>query len=195
MFGLVSKFVIHPVIHLSGTIALLASLVGASSVSMCIEPPIDAPISRGYEIPACDYCAGHRTLEFTAMTDDGMTHDGTTTVRSPVSGRVNFAGLVARTAYVSIRPIDDPTRTVTVGWPADEAVDPTEVRAGNLLHVGDALGRIGTGDRVTLSLRGAGGDYEDPSSHLGRTRATARLVPLDGTGRRPARRAVCEALR
>ena len=184
MFGLDAKIFIH----LSGTIALLASLVGASSESLCIEPPIDAPISRGYEIPACDYCAGHRTLEFTAVTSAAG-------VRSPVSGRVNFAGLVARTAYVSIGPTDDPSRTVTVGWPAGEDVDPIAVRVGHLVRAGDILGRILAGTPVTLSLRGSGGDYEDPSPHLGRRRAMARLVPLDGTGRRPARRAVCEALR
>ena len=184
MFGLVSKFLVH----LSGTVALLASLVGAPSESLCIEPPIDAPISRGYEIPACDYCAGHRTLEFTAM-------DGAARVRSPVSGRVNFAGLVARTAYVSIGPTDDPTRTVTVGWPAGEAIDLTAAKVGSVVRAGDILGRILAGSPVTLSLRGSGGDYEDPSPHLGRRRAMARLVPLDGTGRRPARRAVCEALR
>ena len=112
-----------------------------------------------------------------------------------MSGRVNFAGLVARTAYVSIGPTNDPSRTVTVGWPAGEDVDPIEVRVGHLVRAGDILGRILAGTPVTLSLRGPGGAYEDPSPHLGRRRAMARLVPLDGTGRRPARRAVCEVLR
>ncbi len=115
-------------------------------------------------------------------------------VRSSVEGRVRFAGPVAGTAYVSIEPTAGSGETVTVGWiPAEPGVFVGLPALGRRVEVGDPIG-WSTG-RATLSLRTADGEYRDPAPHLGRIRRRARLVPVDGRGRRPPHRAVCEPLR
>lgn len=166
----------------------LATATAASFV-MCVVPPIDAPMTRGFEPPPCEYCAGHRTLEF------GREAAPTPmAVRAPVDGRVRFAGPVAGTAYVSIEPGGRPDHTVTVGWvPPDPGVFIGLPTVGRLVRVGDPIGWSARG--ATLSLRSAAGEYQDPTPYLGRIRRRARLVPTDGRGRRPPHRAVCQPLR
>jgi hypothetical protein len=150
----------------------------------------------------CTYCVGHRTLDFAGVDAESVILD----VVAPVDGRVRFSGFVARIWYVSIAPSTDPTRTVTVGWrpvempPVETTIldrtAPTDpVRVGDPVRAGSRLGITRAGSFVTLSLRNEVGDYEDPETHLGNLRARARLVPLDGTGRRPPPSAVCRPVR
>lgn len=161
----------------------------ATSFVLCVAPPIDAPMRRGFEPPACEYCAGHRTLEF-----GGRDSATPVAVHAPVDGRVRFAGPVAGTAYVSIEPSARPGHTVTVGWiPPDPGVFIGLPTLGRLVRVGDPIGWSAGG--TTLSLRSPAGGYQDPTSHLGRIRRRARLVPADGRRRRPPHRAVCQPLR
>ena len=161
----------------------------ASAVFVCLAPPVDAPVARGFEPPPCEFCAGHRTLEF-GRPDASPPM----VVRAAVAGRVRFAGPVAGTAYVSIEPTAGPGETVTIGWvPADPGVFVGLPALGRRLEIGDPIGwSMG---RATLSLRSAVGEYQDPTPHLGRIRRRARLVPVDGQGRRPPHRAVCQPLR
>jgi hypothetical protein len=175
----------------------MLDLVAAATATfvLCLTPPIDAPVTRGFEPPPCEYCAGHRTIEFGDESDFG--DKGVVTpveVRAPVDGRVRFAGPVAGTAYVSFEPIGRPGRTVTVGWiPPDPGVFIGLPALGGLVRVGDPIGRSAGG--ATLSLRSMVGEYQDPTPYLGRLRYRPRLVPLDGRARRPRNRAVCQPLR
>lgn len=122
--------------------------------------------------PACPYCSGRRTLDFEAAVGES--------VRSPIAGRVHFAGEVVGTGFVTVAA---PSYLVTVGG-LDPASD-----LGSWVERGRVIGRA-TG-RVRLSLRridrAGPGFHLDPEPYLVRWRVPARLLPLDGVRARPAR--------
>lgn len=158
----------------------LARLLARLLVWACLLPPVASPVTRGYEPPACDYCPGHRTVEFRPRAGVGVV--------SPAPGTVRFSGQVAGTGYVVIE-LAAPWRrgsVVSVGGllPRPDMDVGTRLAAGQV--VGASVGRP-----VTLSLRrevpGGEAVYSDPAPLLARPRP--RLVPADGspTPRRPGR--------
>ena len=144
----------------------------------CLLAPVTAPISVPYRQPACDYCPGHRTVDF------GSPSSTSVVVRSPVAGSVTFAGEVAGTVYVTIEPVADPTLVVTVGGGGFTLASATT--PGRSVARGSGLG--GASGVVTLSVRrrvdGGAAVYLDPTPWLGRPRP--RLVPRDQTASRAA---------
>ncbi|MEY4362556.1 MAG: hypothetical protein RL391_1862 [Actinomycetota bacterium] len=193
----------------SSLIPAITSILTTSAtvVPLCIATPVNAPLVRGYEAPLCTYCVGHRTLDFAGDDAESVILD----VVAPLDGRVRFAGFVVHIYYVSIAPSMDPARTVTVGWSpvemspvemssvdmtmVDRAAPTDPVRVGHPVRAGSRLGITRAGSVVTLSLRNESGDYEDPGPYLGSLKVRARLVPLDGSGRRPPPSAVCRPVR
>lgn len=156
-------------------------------LSLCLIAPVSGPIAQPFVAPACPYCPGRRTIEFTALADE--------TIRAPVSGVVHFAGAVAGRRFVTIRIGD---HLVTIGGLA--AIDPGVTR-WRFVSTGQPIGRTGEPGRpVSLSVRARTGEIEvhvDPTPMLGRwvpVTGRARLVPVDGTPRRagPRPRAVCQ---
>lgn len=146
----------------------------------CYLPPVDAPVTDPFRAPMCEFCAGNRGLEY-----------GTASGQSVVAvsgGTVRFSGVVARSRYVVIAQ-DDGLRA-TYG-----RLLAAEVSVGEHIPAG---GEIGTAtDQFFFGLRAAGEHhpdrYLDPAPLLGQWRRPSRLVPLDGSARRPGRapRLVC----
>lgn len=174
-------------------ISILFDLVPSIAVRVvalvCLVAPVDGPVLSVFEPPACDYCAGRRSIDLAARPGE--------TVIAPIAGRVTFAGPVARTLYVSIgtgpyAPTPNPgsggRTVVTVGRLATVLV-----AEGEWVTPGRTIGRAGAAP-VSLSWRRAG-RYTDPSPFLGRLVSRARLVPTDGTASRPARGAECRSPR
>lgn len=142
--------------------------------SNCYPPPVDAPVAVPYRAPACRYCAGHRGIDY--ATEPGAP------VRAMEAGTVSFAGDVAGTTYLVVEQPDG--RRATYGRLARlTASTGDQVRAGD--RVGVAAGQVYVGLRV-------GDEYIDPTPLIGRWRRAARLVPLDGGNRPPARPARLE---
>jgi murein DD-endopeptidase MepM/ murein hydrolase activator NlpD len=159
--------------------ALLVSPVA----SLCLIAPVTAPIVEPFVMPSCPYCPGNRAIDF-AATADGV-------VRAPVDGLVHFAGSVAGRVYLTLRAGN---HLVSVGGIGELA---TGLTRGRAIRQGQTVGSVGgSDDSVSLSVRWVidPGEYLDPTPWLGRLVASgprSRLVPLDGTPRRPAPRAVC----
>lgn len=156
-------------------------LVTVLVASLCLIPPVDAPVVEPFVAPACSYCPGHRTIDFASTT-------GKNTIVAPIAGRVTFAGEVAGRRFVSVRSGD---HTVTVG-----GLGSVVVTAGDTVAAGEVVGRGTTTGGVTLSVRRDAGqpteEYLDPAPFLARRIGRARLIPTDGTRPRPARtRLVC----
>lgn len=165
-------------------------LVAVLVASLCLVPPVNAPVVEAFDAPACPYCAGHRTIDYASGAGQPVV--------APIAGRIAFAGEVAGRRYVSIRSGE---HTVTVG-----GLGPLAVAAGAIVAAGQVVGlsrSSGAGARpalVTLSLRRDVGEsvehYLDPGPYLAHRVGRARLVPTDGT--RPRRtaartRLVCPA--
>jgi murein DD-endopeptidase MepM/ murein hydrolase activator NlpD len=153
----------------------------------CWLPPVDAPVTDGFRAPACTWCPGNRGIEYATAAG--------TPVRAVAGGVVTFAGTVAGTSYLVVRLGDG--RRVTYG-----GLGPVARRAGDVVVAGELVAR--TAGPLHLGLRAAAvaGDpesddhYVDPAPLLGTLVARARLVPVDGTPRRPAPppRLVCRAV-
>jgi murein DD-endopeptidase MepM/ murein hydrolase activator NlpD len=156
------------------------------AVAGCWLPPVDAPIADPFRPPACVWCPGNRGIEYATL--PGVP------VRAVAAGTVTFSGVVAGTTYVVVRLGDG--RRVTYG-----GLDGVALRAGDVVATGHVVGR--TAGPLHLGLRepAVDGDtevgerYVDPAPFLGRLVGRARLVPTDGTPRRPPPppRLVCPA--
>lgn len=152
-------------------------------VSLCLIAPVSGPIVEPFVAPACPYCAGNRAIEFSTTIDE--------VIRAPVGGIVHFAGPVGGRVYLTVLTGTD---LVTVG--GIEAFEPSVVR-GRLIRQGQVVGVArGPEDPVSLSRRSRADPnvHLDPTPSLGRLVTggpRSRLVPRDGTRRRPAPRAVC----
>lgn len=159
---------------------MFAALV-SPLVSLCLIAPVAGPITEPFVAPACPYCSGNRAVDFRTRVDE--------LVQVPVGGVVHFTGRVGGRVYVTIRAGG---RLVTVGGIGEVTAGLTR---GSRVRQGRPLGRaIGPEDSVSLSVRDASGLHLDPTPFLGRRvpiGPRSRLVPLDGTFRRPAPRAVC----
>lgn len=141
--------------------------------ALCWPPPVTTPVVRGFEPPACTWCAGHRGLEYRPPADSPVT--------AVAAGVVVWTGVVAGVGYVVVRVPDG--RRVTYGF-----VHRMTVRPGQTVSRGQIL--ASSTDRVFLGLRTGEGDteaYLDPGPLIGRWRGVVRLVPVDGSAPRPAR--------
>lgn len=142
---------------------LLLGLVAPS----CWPAPVDLPVVRGFEAPACTWCAGHRGVEYRPAPG--------TPVRAVATGRVVFAGPVAGAIHVTEQLPDG--RKVTYAF-----VRRVLVRVGDQVHPGDVVGL--SSERLMLSVR-LGQRYLDPAPLLARITGRPRLLPTDGTRPRP----------
>jgi murein DD-endopeptidase MepM/ murein hydrolase activator NlpD len=142
-------------------------MIGAVVALACLLPPAEGTVVDSFREPPCAYCPGNRGIEYELPA-------GSTVVAS-APGVVSFAGTVAGVSYVVIDH-GDGWRT-TYGKLAD-----VRVRGGQRLRQGQELGR--SSDQLFFGLR-SGERYVDPGRLLGVVRHRPRLVPLDGTSRRP----------
>ncbi len=141
---------------------------GTVHAAPCWAPPVDAPVTDPFRLPACAWCPGNRGVEY-------GTRQGAP-VRAVATGRVVFAGSVAGTVYVVVRHGDG--RRVTYGNLQRESFD-----VDDLVTRGQLVGRAA--GAFHLGLRD-GDRYVDPGPYLGRLTWRPRLVPVDGTaGNRP----------
>ena len=115
-------------------VGLTATLTNATRVGAlgCYPPPVDAPVARPFDAPVCDYCPGHRGLDF-------ATRPGQPVV-AVAAGVASFVGLVARVRYVVIA--QDDGRRATYGQLATSSVTQgSRVAAG---------ARVGTATDLSL---------------------------------------------
>ena len=163
---------------------LLAFFVAAN----CLIPPVSGAVAFPYVEPSCEFCAGHRTIDFEQT--EGRE------VIAPVTGRITFAGMVVGQQFVTIDPDPKsgfgPDVVVTVGGLIR---DPT-VKSGLVVRAGQALG-IADG-LIHLSMRyiveGRPARYVDPTPFLARRRSRVRLIPNSRIGgRRTTSQLLCAA--
>jgi len=147
---------------------VLAILVAALS-SHCYLPPVSAPITEPFVGPACDYCPGHRGIEYGTA--------ASTPVRAAAAGRVTFAGVVVGVRYVVVLDADGVAATY-----GDLAG--SNLRGGDQVAVGQIVGT--STDRLYFGLR-RDETYLDPTDYLAVVRHRPRLVPSSGLPGRPAR--------
>ena len=163
---------------------LLAFFVAAN----CLIPPVSGAVAFPYVEPSCEFCAGHRTIDFEQT--EGRE------VIAPVTGRITFAGMVVGQQFVTIDPDPKsgfgPDVVVTVGGLIR---DPT-VKSGLVVRAGQPLG---TADGlIRLSMRyiveGRPARYVDPTPFLARRRSRVRLIPNSRIGgRRTTSLLLCSA--
>jgi murein DD-endopeptidase MepM/ murein hydrolase activator NlpD len=129
----------------------------------CWVPPLEAPVTDPFRMPACVWCPGNRGIEY------GPTPGQR--VRAVAAGTVTFAGTVAGTRYVVVEHVDG--LRATYGRLADAAV-----HRGDRVAAGQVVGT--TTDRFYFGLRD-GEVPVDPTPRLGRPVYPTRLVPTDGS--------------
>lgn len=134
----------------------------------CWQPPVRGTIVDRFREPPCPYCAGNRGIEYRVASSSE--------VRAVQAGRVTFSGDVAGTIYVVVEHAN--------GWKVTYGnLSAAEVRRGRTVVRGAVLGQ--TTGTFFFGLRVLG-EYRDPERYFGRMVGTPRLVPVDGTRRRPA---------
>lgn len=142
----------------------------------CLARPVPGPVISTFQAPDCPYCAGRRTIDFGVVVGDE--------VRSPVAGRVIFAGIVAGIGYVTVAPFAASSHLVTVGGLVVSNALDTEI-----VDLGEIVGTAQGSAVISLSVRlvHASGlkSYVDPEPLLARWRVRSRLVPLSGSAPRP----------
>jgi len=134
----------------------------------CLLPPVVAPVVDPYREPACRWCAGNRGVTYGAVRG--------AVVRAAAAGTVTFSGDVAGVRYVVVAHAAGGLRATYGG------LGSTRLGAGDRIARGDVVG-VAAGE-VHFGLR-RGEAYVDPTPMLGRVVARPRLVPTDGTARRP----------
>jgi len=155
------------------SIALVVSLLapaGLAPSSSCLLPPVTAPVVDPFRAPACEWCPGNRGLQYGAPPG--------AVVRAAAAGVVSFAGVVAGTRYVIVDHAVGGLRATYGGLAT------SELAGGDVVAAGAVIGRVGD-HGLHFGLR-RGEAYLDPAPVLGRLVERSRLVPTDGTPRRPA---------
>lgn len=134
-------------------------------VAIIPNPPAgDGSIVRGFDPPKTSYGAGHRGIDLSATIDE--------LVRTPVSGKVHFAGYVVNRPVITIA-----TATILMSFePVESLVFP-----GQLVTRGQVIGWIGVGghcDQICLHVgvrRLGTRTYLDPLTYL---LGLPRLLPI-----------------
>jgi len=142
----------------------------AQAVPACLLPPVVAPVVDPFRDPGCEWCPGNRGIQYGAAPG--------APVQAAAAGTVAFAGLVAGTRYVVVDHAVGDLRA-TYGGLGSGAV-----AVGDVVAAGQVVGTVGD-DGLHFGLRRSD-TYVDPAPLVGRLVARPRLVPTDGTGRRPA---------
>lgn len=152
-------------------VVLLAAPAGPGRQALaadCLLPPVDSPITRPFVAPACQWCAGHRGVNYQPGAG--------TPVRAAAAGTVTFSGVVVDVLYVVVRHADG--LLATYG-----GLESTSRSQGDVIAAGAVVGR--SGGELYFGLRTAPDTYIDPEPLLGELVVPPYLVPTDGTGRRP----------
>jgi len=148
-------------------VACAALCADVTTAAACYPPPVDAAVVAPFIAPSCEYCPGHRGLDFATRPGQPVVAVG--------AGVASFVGLVAGVRYVVVA--QDDGRRATYGRLATSRVSPgARVDAGSI--VGTAA------DLLFFGLR-SGERYIDPAPLLGHWRRNPWLVPVDGSARRP----------
>ena len=104
----------------------VAPPVGSAPASPCLVPPIDAPVTDPFRMPACPYCAGNRGIEYGPRPGQG--------VIAMADGLVVFAGTVAGTRWLVVEHRD--------GLRASYGrLSTMSVTRGDVVRAGQELGR------------------------------------------------------
>ncbi|MCE9621417.1 MAG: M23 family metallopeptidase [Actinomycetia bacterium] len=140
---------------------MIASLLVAAA---CFTPPVDVPIAIGFARPECDYCPGHRGVEYHPPV--------AVAVHAVVGGVVSFAGRVAGTLYVVVAQGDG--SRATYGMLLTRSVG-----MGDRVAAGQVVGYSSA--RLYFGLRDPEGQPIDPTGLLGHWVGRPRLIPVDGT--------------
>jgi murein DD-endopeptidase MepM/ murein hydrolase activator NlpD len=171
------------VVPWSVVLAAVSWLVGAMGGALqvpnpCLLPPVVAAVVDPFRDPGCPWCPGNRGVTYGVAAG--------AVVRAAAGGTVTFSGVVAGTRYVVVEHAAGGLRATYGGLAA------TSLAAGDAVVAGAEVG-VAAGD-LHFGLR-RGDVYVDPEPLLGRLVQRARLVPTDGTGRRPPPppRLVCPA--
>lgn len=147
---------------------MIAALAAVTAAVTCLLPPVDAPVRRPFVEPACQWCPGHRGIEY--ATSPGQP------VRAAADGRVTFSGRVAGVQYVVLQHPGGLRTTY-----GQLAASPNPVPEGDAVRRGAVIGRSG----ATLHFGLRDGDrYLDPATLLAVRLGRPRLVPESGAGRR-----------
>lgn len=154
-------------------IALVALVLGrtgleAAAAATCLRPPVDTPISRRFDAPPCQWCAGHRGLSYSVAAG--------TPVRAASAGTVTFSGVVVDVRYVVVRHADG--LLATYG-----GLESSTLREGQSVTAGSTVGRSGA--ELYFGLRTGPDTYIDPEPLIGELVVRPYLVPTDGTPPRP----------
>jgi murein DD-endopeptidase MepM/ murein hydrolase activator NlpD len=136
----------------------------------CLLPPVSAPVVDPFRQPTCEWCPGNRGLQYGGGA--GIA------VHAAAAGTVSFSGVVAGTRYVVVEHAVGGLRATYGGLAT------TDLRVGDVVAAGSSIGLTGAAG-LHFGLR-RGDAYVDPAPLLGRRVERPRLVPTDGTGRRPA---------
>jgi murein DD-endopeptidase MepM/ murein hydrolase activator NlpD len=149
---------------------LLLALVPASrsGAAACLRPPVDAPIDRTFDAPACPWCAGHRGLTYRVPQG--------TDVQAAAAGVVTFGGVVVDVRYVVVRHSDGVLATYG-------GLESTSLSADDRVAAGATIGRSGA--ELYFGLRTAPDTYIDPEPLIGELVVPPYLVPTDGSPARP----------
>ncbi len=133
----------------------------------CWAPPVDVPIAVGFARPVCDYCPGHRGVEYHPPVG--------VAVHAVVGGVVSFSGRVASTLYVVVAQADG--SRATYGMLLTRTVG-----AGDGVAAGQVVGYSSA--RLYFGLRDPDDQPVDPTGMLGHWVGRPRLIPVDGTAAR-----------
>lgn len=146
---------------------MIAAVVALAA--QCLLPPVAAPVAVPFVQPACEYCPGHRGLEYHVAPR--------TEVAAAAAGEVTFAGSVAGTRYVVVRHVDGLRATYGL-------LSTVSLTRGDVVAAGTVVGRSSA--RLYFGLRDPDGTPVDPTPLIGRLVGRPRLVPVDRTAARPA---------
>ena len=148
----------------------LSAASAVLSLATCLPPPVmGAQLVERFDAPPCEFCAGHRGLEFAVRQ--------VSPVVAVAAGVVTFAGTVAGVRYVVVQH-DVGGLLATYGM-----LDVVDTRTDAHVSLGERLGVVR--ERMYFGLR-RDGMYIDPEPLLGTVIRRPRLVPIDGTPGRPA---------
>ncbi len=150
-------------------IATLAAAVSPTLPPDCLIPPVRAPIVVFFRAPSCPWCPGQRGIEYGIGTS--------VSVRAAAAGLVTFTGVVVGVRYAVVTQFDGFVATYGM-------LDDTSLRTGEYVSAGQLVGHASS--RLYFGLR-RDGTYVDPVPRLGVASTRPRLVPSDGSRRRPAR--------
>ena len=145
-----------------GAVSALAPSVDVAA-GQCWQPPVVGEVADPFRAPPCVWCAGNRGIDFAL--------DGEVAVRAAATGRVVFAGGVARVGYVVVELANQWRQTY--GQLTSRRVD-----RGDVVIAGELIGTAT--DQFFFGLR-VGDDYQDPARYLEAAGGRRRLIPADGS--------------